>query len=54
MPLLSIAEGQHIRGIFILNVKMSIEQIVDELVLIWELAEPDMYIDQIRFMPILR
>ncbi len=49
-----LAKERHIPGIFILNVKMSIEQIVEELVFIWELADPDMYIDQIRFMPIFR
>jgi len=49
-----LAKGQHIPGIFILTAKMSIEQMVEELVFIWELAEPDMYIDQIRFMPIFR
>lgn len=49
-----LAAGRHIPGVFILNVKMSVEQIVEELVFIWELAEPEMYIDQIRFMPIFR
>ena len=49
-----VAEGRHIPGIFILNAKMSFKQTVEELVFIWELAEPDMYIDQIRFMPIFR
>lgn len=49
-----LAEGQHIPGTFILNAKMSVEQIVEELVFIWELAEPELYIDQIRFMPIFR
>jgi hypothetical protein len=49
-----LAEGGHVPGIFILNAKMSIEQTVEELAFIWELADPDMYIDQIRFMPIFR
>ncbi len=49
-----LGEGRHISGIFVLNAKMSIEQIVEELAFIWELADPDMYIDQIRFMPIFR
>ena len=47
-----ISEGRHIPGIFILNVSMSIPQIVEELTLIWELADPEMFINQIRFMPI--
>lgn len=49
-----LAEGRHIPGIFILSAKMSFEQTVEELTLIWELADPEMYIDQIRFMPIFR
>jgi len=49
-----LTEGRHIPGIFILNPKMSIQQTVEELVFIWELAEPHEYFDQIRFMPIFR
>ena len=49
-----LTEGRHIPGIFILNHKMSIQQTAEELVFIWELAEPDEYFDQIRFMPIFR
>jgi len=49
-----LAEGRHIPGIFILNPKMGIHQTVEELVFIWELAEPHEYFDQIRFMPIFR
>lgn len=49
-----LTKGRHIPGVFVLNMKMSIRQTVEELSFIWKLAEPDMYIDQIRFMPIFR
>lgn len=44
--------GGHIPGIFVLNVNMTMGATVDELSLIWELAEPGEFTDQIRYLPI--
>jgi len=46
------AEGKHIPGIFILKRNMIMREIIDELVLIWEVAEPDEYADEIKYLPI--
>ena len=46
-----IKTGHHIPGIFTLKPRASIGQIVEELLLIWELAEPDEYQDQIVYIP---
>lgn len=44
--------GGHVPGIFVLNVNMTMGATVDELSLIWELAEPGEFTDQIRYLPI--
>ncbi len=43
---------KHILGIFTLKPKASIKEIIDDLLLIWEVAEQDEYQDQIVFVPL--
>jgi hypothetical protein len=47
-----IAAGHHIPGIFILNPKRSMGEMIEELVLIWLVAEPDQFTDQITHLPL--
>lgn len=47
-----LAAGGHIPGIFILKRGMPMREIIDELVLIWEAAEPHEYADGIQFLPV--
>ncbi|MCP4346171.1 MAG: hypothetical protein GY795_11690 [Desulfobacterales bacterium] len=47
-----LAVNRHIPGIFILNPIMTMQEIIDELTLIWELAEPDEYTDRIIYLPL--
>jgi hypothetical protein len=44
--------GRHIPGIFILRRNMTMAKIIDELVLIWDVAKPDEYVDQLRYLPV--
>lgn len=44
--------GHHVPAIFIIHDGMSIGEIVSELGLIWELADPDEFADLINFLPI--
>jgi len=45
-------EGHHIPGILILNPNMSIGTTIDELALIWQVADRDEYHDRIEFLPV--
>lgn len=45
---------RHVPGIFILNLKMSIGETIDELILIAATSEDDDYQDNIRYLPITR
>jgi hypothetical protein len=47
-----ISAGGHIPGIFILKRNMAIKEIIEELILIWEISEPDEFADEIRYLPI--
>jgi hypothetical protein len=47
-----LATGRHSPGIFILNANMTMGETVAELALIWEVAELETYLDQLRFLPI--
>lgn len=47
-----LAEGGHVPGIFVLNPHMSMGETADELGLIWELAEPEEFLDQIVYLPL--
>ena len=47
-----MAAGGHVPGIFILNPGMSMGEMVEELTLIWEAAEPHAFIDQIVYLPL--
>ena len=46
-----LAAGQHVPGIFILNPDMSMGETVDELTLIWGVAEAEEYADQLSYLP---
>lgn len=47
-----VAAGGHIPSIFILHPDMSLGQTVDELALIWDVAEPNEFTDQIVYLPL--
>lgn len=47
-----IAEGHHVPGILILNLDVSIGQLLDELILIAEASFEDEYQDQIVHLPL--
>jgi hypothetical protein len=44
--------GRHVPGIFILKRGMTMREIVNDLNLIWEVAESSEYADQIKYLPI--
>lgn len=47
-----IEAGHHVPGIFTLKPKCSFKDVVDDLLFIWEVAEPDEYQDQIVYIPL--
>ena len=47
-----LANGQRIPGIFTLNGKMTLDETVEELSLIWEASDAEEYDNQIRYLPI--
>jgi len=48
----NIANGHHVPGIFTLRPQCSLRDVVDDLILIWEVAESDEYQDQIVYIPL--
>jgi hypothetical protein len=49
-----LATGAHVPGILVLPAKLTMKEIIDELVLIWEASLPNEYQDQIRYLPVSR
>ncbi len=49
---LHLKKGHHVPGIFILRPNVSLEEALDDLILIWETAEADEYQDQIIYIPL--
>jgi len=47
-----LGTGRHIPGILILPRKYTIGGIIDDLLLIWEVAYPDEYQDKIIYLPL--
>jgi hypothetical protein len=47
-----LTQGHHIPGIFTLRPRASLGEVLDDLLLIWEVAEPDEYQDQIVHIPL--
>jgi hypothetical protein len=47
-----LAEGRHVRGIFVLRPSHSIGVVADDLGLIWAGSEPSEYTDQLRHIPL--
>lgn len=46
-----LANGHHVPGIFTLRPKALFGEVIEDLLLIWEAAEPDEYKDQIVYIP---
>lgn len=46
------AMGRHIPGIITMRPEASLGYVIDDLILIWHLAEPDEYQDQIIHIPL--
>jgi hypothetical protein len=44
--------GGHIPGIFVLRPELSMGEVIDELLFIWEASLPNEYQDQIRYLPL--
>jgi hypothetical protein len=49
-----LAAGHHVPGIFILNIRMTMGETVDELALIWEASEIEEYVNRIWYLPVSR
>ncbi len=47
-----INEGHHVPGIFTLRTRCSLRDVVDDLLLIWEVAQKNEYQDQIVYIPL--
>ncbi len=47
-----LAAGRHIPGIFILSPSSRVGETIIELALIWATAEPDEYLDQLKYLPV--
>jgi hypothetical protein len=47
-----IVAGHHVQGIFTLRPQCSLRDAVEDLLLIWEVAEPEEYQDQIVYIPL--
>jgi hypothetical protein len=46
-----LENGHHVPGIFVLNVKMTLAETADELILIRGVSEAEEYRDQLRYLP---
>jgi hypothetical protein len=44
--------GGHVPGIFLLRPRYSVGEVIEDLLLIWEAAEPKEYQDQILYLPL--
>lgn len=47
-----LVQGHHVRGLFVLDDRMSIGAAIDELFLIWFAARPDEFADTITYLPL--
>ena len=47
-----LAQGKHIPGILLLRKRVSMSELIAELLLIWHASEPDEYYDHIRYLPL--
>lgn len=47
-----LAAGHHIPGIFLLRRRFSLGQLIEDLLLIWSVSEPDEYQDRIEYLPL--
>lgn len=47
-----LAQGTHIPGMLLLKKRMSMGELIKELLLIWHASEPEEYQDQIRYLPL--
>lgn len=47
-----IDSGHHVPGIFTLKPQCSLKEVVNDLLLVWEVAEADDYKDQIVYLPL--
>ena len=46
-----LAQGKHVPGILLLKRRMSMGQLIEELLMIWHASEPEEYYDHIRYLP---
>ncbi|MDI6768460.1 MAG: DUF5615 family PIN-like protein [Anaerolineales bacterium] len=47
-----LAQGRHVPGILVMNPKMSVGEMIEELLLIWGASEEKEYHDHISFLPV--
>jgi len=47
-----LAQGRHIPGILVLNDKMSINETLEELLLIWAVSTENEYTDKMVYLPL--
>ena len=47
-----LAQGRHIPGILVINDKMSVNETIEELLLIWSASTEDEYKDNIVYLPL--
>ena len=44
--------GRHLPGLFILSERISLGDMIEELLLIWEVAEAEEYVDRLEYLPV--
>ncbi len=49
-----LAAGRHIPGILVIANPLNIGELIQELILIWQISFPDEYRDQIIYLPVSR
>jgi hypothetical protein len=47
-----LAAGRHVPGIFLLRRRCSLGQLIQDLLLIWSVSEPNEYRDRIEYLPL--
>jgi hypothetical protein len=47
-----LAQGKHVPGLLLLKKRISISELIEDLLLIWHASEPSEYQDHIRYLPL--
>jgi hypothetical protein len=47
-----LAQNQHMPGIIVMNSRMRVSEMIDDLILLWLAAEESEFADQIVYLPV--